>query len=186
MSVNEIEEAVLRVTPAELDAFRTRFAEFAAPPRCSLKVTRLFSVRVTHTKSKVFCRVLHMVARPATSSKPKACRRAKVGIFITMRIAAAICQRARPSQADIRICQQSNHPHFVRDQRVALDAIQDGTYGLCASCEEVIPPKHMQAVPWARRCVRCQTEAKLICQDRRFVGRRLLDVAGGNGHLHSR
>jgi hypothetical protein len=30
-SVNEIEEAVLRLTPSELDAFRTRFAEFDAP-----------------------------------------------------------------------------------------------------------------------------------------------------------
>src|SRR5579872_2929943 len=29
-SVNEIEEAVLRLTPAELDAFRTWFAEFDA------------------------------------------------------------------------------------------------------------------------------------------------------------
>jgi len=27
-SINEIEEAVLRLTPAELDAFRTWFAEF--------------------------------------------------------------------------------------------------------------------------------------------------------------
>jgi hypothetical protein len=29
-SVNDIEEAVLRLTPAELDAFRTWFAEFDA------------------------------------------------------------------------------------------------------------------------------------------------------------
>lgn len=40
----------------------------------------------------------------------------------------------------------------------ALDRIQSGDYGICISCEEPIPPKRLQALPWARYCVACQEE----------------------------
>ncbi len=70
---------------------------------------------------------------------------------------------------EITINQLDVRAHLVQDLQAALDAIHDGTYGLCASCEEPIPPKRMKAVPWARRCVRCQAEAELFCQDRSSV-----------------
>jgi len=38
----------------------------------------------------------------------------------------------------------------------ALDRVQSGDYGVCLSCEQPIPPKRLQAVPWARYCVQCQ------------------------------
>jgi DnaK suppressor protein len=38
----------------------------------------------------------------------------------------------------------------------ALDRIQDRTYGICDHCSESIHPKRLDAVPWARYCVRCQ------------------------------
>jgi DnaK suppressor protein len=37
-----------------------------------------------------------------------------------------------------------------------LDRLDSGDYGVCLSCEEPIPPKRLQAVPWARYCVGCQ------------------------------
>jgi len=40
----------------------------------------------------------------------------------------------------------------------ALDRIQTGDYGVCLHCEEPIPLKRLQAVPWARYCVKCQEE----------------------------
>ena len=40
----------------------------------------------------------------------------------------------------------------------ALDRIQAGDYGICLSCEEPIPAKRLQALPWARYCVTCQEE----------------------------
>ena len=40
----------------------------------------------------------------------------------------------------------------------ALDRIQSGDYGICLSCEEPIPDKRLQALPWARYCVSCQEE----------------------------
>lgn len=38
----------------------------------------------------------------------------------------------------------------------ALDRIEAGDYGVCLSCEEPIPAKRLQALPWARYCVGCQ------------------------------
>jgi DnaK suppressor protein len=40
----------------------------------------------------------------------------------------------------------------------ALDRIKSGDYGICLSCEEPIPDKRLQALPWARYCVSCQEE----------------------------
>ena len=38
----------------------------------------------------------------------------------------------------------------------ALDRVNSGDYGICLSCEQAIPRKRLQALPWARYCVPCQ------------------------------
>jgi len=38
----------------------------------------------------------------------------------------------------------------------ALDRMRSGDYGICLACEQAIPPKRLQALPWARYCVPCQ------------------------------
>jgi len=46
----------------------------------------------------------------------------------------------------------------------ALDRIDDGSYGVCESCEQEIAEGRLQAMPFTRLCVQCQadreTEAK--------------------------
>jgi DnaK suppressor protein len=37
----------------------------------------------------------------------------------------------------------------------ALDRVQSGDFGVCLSCEQPIPQKRLQALPWARYCVPC-------------------------------
>lgn len=44
----------------------------------------------------------------------------------------------------------------LRQVEEALDRMRAGDYGVCLSCEEPIPAKRLQALPWARYCVRCQ------------------------------
>jgi DnaK suppressor protein len=44
----------------------------------------------------------------------------------------------------------------LRQIQEALDRLQLGDYGICLSCEETIPPKRLQALPWAKYCVGCQ------------------------------
>lgn len=38
----------------------------------------------------------------------------------------------------------------------AKERIREGTYGICASCGERIPPRRLQVLPTATLCVRCQ------------------------------
>lgn len=41
----------------------------------------------------------------------------------------------------------------------ALDKIHSGTYGTCTGCKNSIPPKRLQALPFATLCVQCQSVA---------------------------
>ena len=38
----------------------------------------------------------------------------------------------------------------------ALERMDDSGYGKCIRCGEAVPEKRLEAVPWARHCVRCQ------------------------------
>ena len=40
----------------------------------------------------------------------------------------------------------------------ALAKIDEGTYGVCERCEEAIPVKRLELLPFTRYCVQCQTE----------------------------
>ena len=48
---------------------------------------------------------------------------------------------------------------LLRDVRLALGRINDGSYGICLHCEEEIKPKRLDAVPWTKYCIRCQEAA---------------------------
>jgi DnaK suppressor protein len=39
----------------------------------------------------------------------------------------------------------------------ALLRIKDKEYGDCQNCEKPISPKRLQAIPWARYCIDCQS-----------------------------
>ena len=38
----------------------------------------------------------------------------------------------------------------------ALDRVQAGDYGICQRCEEPIPARRLEVLPWAKYCVGCQ------------------------------
>ena len=39
----------------------------------------------------------------------------------------------------------------------ALERIEDGSFGKCEECQAVIPVKRLDAVPFARCCIKCQS-----------------------------
>jgi len=41
----------------------------------------------------------------------------------------------------------------------ALLRIDEGTYGICADCKTEIPPRRLEALPFATLCVSCQSVA---------------------------
>lgn len=45
---------------------------------------------------------------------------------------------------------------LLREVNDALRRFTQGTYGVCQECDEPISSKRLDAVPWARYCVRCQ------------------------------
>ena len=49
--------------------------------------------------------------------------------------------------------------NMLRLVRSALARIEDGSYGVCMHCEEDIKLKRLDAVPWAKYCIRCQEAA---------------------------
>jgi len=48
---------------------------------------------------------------------------------------------------------------LLRQVKLALTRIDDGSYGTCLHCEEEINPKRLNAVPWAPYCISCQEMA---------------------------
>lgn len=43
----------------------------------------------------------------------------------------------------------------------ALQRIKTGEYGICADCDEPISERRLNAIPWAKLCIRCQEQADL-------------------------
>jgi DnaK suppressor protein len=56
----------------------------------------------------------------------------------------------------------------------ALEALDNGDYGLCEECEEPINEKRLQLKPFARFCVRCQSELE---RQARIRGETLRDIS---------
>jgi DnaK suppressor protein len=49
--------------------------------------------------------------------------------------------------------------NMLRNVKGALARIADGSYGTCLHCDEEIKSKRLDAVPWAKYCIRCQEAA---------------------------
>lgn len=45
---------------------------------------------------------------------------------------------------------------LARHLRSAIKRIDEGSYGICAQCEEEIAPKRLCVIPWADLCIHCQ------------------------------
>jgi len=44
----------------------------------------------------------------------------------------------------------------------ALSSLEEGTYGHCAECDAEISEKRLQALPFARYCIECQSRLELL------------------------
>jgi DnaK suppressor protein len=62
----------------------------------------------------------------------------------------------RAAERELAIRQIESDFSRLQSMKVALDRIEDGTYGTCLRCDGEIGIKRLSAVPWAACCVRCQ------------------------------
>jgi len=59
-------------------------------------------------------------------------------------------------ERELAIRQLESNFSRIQSVKLALERIEDGSYGTCLECEQEISPKRLKAVPWASCCVRCQ------------------------------
>ena len=60
------------------------------------------------------------------------------------------------SERDFTIRSMDRDSILLWEIRASLDRILDGSYGTCLRCDEAIPAKRLEAVPWAQYCITCQ------------------------------
>jgi DnaK suppressor protein len=57
---------------------------------------------------------------------------------------------------DVCVERMNISAQILSDVRAALESLDNGGYGTCEDCDEPISPRRLDAVPWARVCVKCQ------------------------------
>jgi len=62
-------------------------------------------------------------------------------------------------ERELAIRNLDRESNLLRNVRLALSRIADGSYGTCLHCEQDISPKRLNAVPWTAYCIRCQEAA---------------------------
>src|SRR5579859_3815780 len=62
-------------------------------------------------------------------------------------------------ERELAIRNLDRESNLLRNVRLALGRMADGSYGICMHCEEEIKPKRLDAVPWTKYCIRCQEAA---------------------------
>ena len=66
----------------------------------------------------------------------------------------------------------SKEGSILYDIDYALKQIDDGSYGTCELCEKEIPARRLQAVPYAKLCIKCQE-----LEEMKNTGRRRAEAA---------
>ena len=68
---------------------------------------------------------------------------------------------------ELLVSMSDNDRQLLNSIDEALERIEEGEYGKCARCGEALPDKRLEAVPWARHCIRCQDlqERGLLAED---------------------
>ncbi|MGC8549107.1 MAG: TraR/DksA family transcriptional regulator [Acidobacteriaceae bacterium] len=59
-------------------------------------------------------------------------------------------------QRELMFSQGTNERTHLSLIRLALERLNDGSYGECLMCGDAIGAKRLEAVPWTPYCIRCQ------------------------------
>ena len=57
---------------------------------------------------------------------------------------------------ELLFSQSTNDRQILTEIEAALERLDDEEYGDCANCSEPIAQKRLEAIPWARYCIKCQ------------------------------
>ncbi|WP_051670844.1 TraR/DksA family transcriptional regulator [Bryobacter aggregatus] len=62
-------------------------------------------------------------------------------------------------ERDLEAARMNLCSDIVKEILDALDRVEEGVYGICIDCEEPIAERRLVALPWAKRCLKCQEAA---------------------------
>lgn len=80
-------------------------------------------------------------------------------------LADPIDQLASSADREVAVQQLAHQTRLIHEIESALAKIEACTHGSCERCEEPIPRKRLDAVPWARLCGPCQSQAEAAGHD---------------------
>ncbi|HYZ82965.1 MAG TPA: TraR/DksA family transcriptional regulator [Bryobacteraceae bacterium] len=69
------------------------------------------------------------------------------------------------AERELAIRNLDRESNLLRNVRLALRRIDEGTFGVCVHCDEEISPKRIAAVPWTPYCIACQEQADRAQED---------------------
>src|SRR5271170_7791978 len=72
--------------------------------------------------------------------------------------ADALDEVQHAAERELAIRNLDRESNLLRNVRLALRRIGEGSFGMCLHCEEDISPKRLNAVPWAAFCIKCQEQ----------------------------
>jgi RNA polymerase-binding transcription factor len=49
---------------------------------------------------------------------------------------------------------------LIQDLRSAIERVHSSQFGVCERCEQPIGQQRLRAIPWARFCVKCQSQVE--------------------------
>src|SRR5687767_12753378 len=74
--------------------------------------------------------------------------------------ADALDEVQHAAERELAIRNLDRESGLLRQVKLALHRIDEGTYGTCMHCDEDINAKRLAAVPWTQYCIRCQEMAR--------------------------
>ena len=61
-------------------------------------------------------------------------------------------------ERELNLLMMNREREKIKDIDEALSRIDEGTYGVCAECDEEIPLPRLEALPFTELCVACKSE----------------------------
>jgi DnaK suppressor protein len=71
-------------------------------------------------------------------------------------------EEAGVAAAEVTTAVLAADEHLLGEAKAALARLDAGTYGHCEWCGRAIPAARLDAIPYARRCVRCENESGAV------------------------
>jgi DnaK suppressor protein len=71
-------------------------------------------------------------------------------------------ERTDAGAQEVEVGLINNQQHLLAEVIAALDRIDCGDFGVCEACGRKIPKARLDALPYARTCIRCARVAKPV------------------------